>query len=272
MKPVRKFLLLLALFAYGFMHAASVDTLLVRSVSMDREVPAIVIVPDGAVPDKSCPVIYLLHGYGGNEFSWLRIKPSLPAIADREGVVFVCPGVGNCWYLDSKVREKSLYETFMIRELLPAVEQRYPVSRDRAGRAITGLSMGGFGAMSLAIKHKELFGAVGSTSGGLDIRPFPGNWELPRLLGQQETAPEAWERVTPVNLIPLIAEGDLAMVIDCGYDDFFFGVNNEFHAELLRRGIPHDYYVRPGRHNNAYWSVSIDYQIVFFTNFFAKTR
>ena len=193
-------------------------------------------------------------------------------VAAREGIAFVCPDGATSWYLDSKVRAKSLYETFMTRELLPAVEERYPVSRDRSGRAITGLSMGGFGAVSLAIRHKELFGAVGSTSGGLDIRPFPENWEIPQLLGTQAEHPEAWEAATPINLIPRIADGDLAIVIDCGYDDFFFGVNNDFHAELLRRGIMHDFYVRPGRHNNEYWGNSIDYQIVFFRNFFFRDK
>lgn len=240
------FLLLLAV---RVVSAATVDTLAVHSPSMDRDVPVVAIVPEGVSAAEPCPVVYLLHGYSGDETAWLKIKPSLPAIADRERIAFICPGVGNSWYLDSKVREKSLYETFMIRELLPAVEARYPVVRDRSGRAITGLSMGGFGAMSLAIKHKGLFGAAGSTSGGLDIRPFPQNWEIPQL-----------------------GNGDLAIVFDCGYDDFFFEVNNDFHDELLRRGIMHDFYVRPGGHTGAYWGNAIDFQIVFFRNFFAKAN
>ena len=200
------FLLLLAV---RVVSAATVDTLAVHSPSMDRDVPVVAIVPEGASAAEPCPVVYLLHGYSGDEMAWLKIKPSLPAIADRERIAFICPGVGNSWYLDSKVREKSLYETFMIRELLPAVEARYPVARDRSGRAITGLSMGGFGAMSLAIKHKGLFGAAGSTSGGLDIRPFPQNWEIPQLLGEITEHPEAWEEATPINLIPQLGNGDL---------------------------------------------------------------
>lgn len=263
------FLLLLAV---RVVSAATVDTLAVHSPSMDRDVPVVAIVPEGASAAEPCPVVYLLHGYSGDEMAWLKIKPSLPAIADRERIAFICPGVGNSWYLDSKVREKSLYETFMIRELLPAVEARYPVARDRSGRAITGLSMGGFGAMSLAIKHKGLFGAAGSTSGGLDIRPFPQNWEIPQLLGEITEHPEAWEEATPINLIPQLGNGDLAIVFDCGYDDFFFEVNNDFHDELLRRGIMHDFYVRPGGHTGAYWGNAIDFQIVFFRNFFAKAN
>ena len=107
-----------------------------RAQSLDGScVPVVAIVPEGVSAAEPCPVVYLLHGYSGDETAWLKIKPSLPAIADRERIAFICPGVGNSWYLDSKVREKSLYETFMIRELLPAVEARYPVVRDRSGRA-----------------------------------------------------------------------------------------------------------------------------------------
>ena len=163
----------------------------------DRDVPVVAIVPEGVSAAEPCPVVYLLHGYSGDETAWLKIKPSLPAIADRERIAFICPGVGNSWYLDSKVREKSLYETFMIRELLPAVEARYPVVRDRSGRAITGLSMGGFGAMSLAIKHKGLFGAAGSTSGGLDIRPFPQNWETRSCWARLRSIPKPGKRLRP---------------------------------------------------------------------------
>ena len=93
-----------------FAAAAAVDTLAVRSASMDRDIPVIVILPDGASPANPCPTVYLLHGYGGNQTTWLRIKPSLPAIADREGIAFVCPDGATSWYLDSKVRAKSLYE------------------------------------------------------------------------------------------------------------------------------------------------------------------
>ena len=80
------------------------------------------------------------------------------------------------------------------------------------------------------------------------------------------------EEATPINLIPQLGNGDLAIVFDCGYDDFFFEVNNDFHDELLRRGIMHDFYVRPGGHTGAYWGNAIDFQIVFFRNFFAKAN
>ena len=76
--------------------------------------------------------------------------------------------------------------------------------------------------------------------------------EIPQLLGEITEHPEAWEEATPINLIPQLGNGDLAIVFDCGYDDFFFEVNNDFHDELLRRGIMHDFYV-PGGHTGTYW-------------------
>ncbi len=106
--------------------------------------------------------------------------------------------------------------------------------------------MGGFGGH--VARHKAqrgLFGAAGSTSGGLDIRPFPQNWGDPAVAGRDYGASKPGEEATPINLIPQLGNGDLAIVFDCGYDDFFFEVNNDFHDELLRRGIMHDFYVRP---------------------------
>ena len=62
---------------------------------MDRDIPVVAIVPEGASAAEPCPVVYLLHGYSGDETAWLKIKPSLPAIADRERIAFICPGVGE---------------------------------------------------------------------------------------------------------------------------------------------------------------------------------
>lgn len=82
------FLLLLAV---RVVSAATVDTLAVHSPSMDRDVPVVAIVPEGVSAAEPCPVVYLLHGYSGDETAWLKIKPSLPAIADRERIAFICP-------------------------------------------------------------------------------------------------------------------------------------------------------------------------------------
>jgi len=84
-------------------HAARVDTVFVKSPSMNREVKVVYILPDKAVAGnpQACPVIYLLHGYGGNARTWMGVKPELPRIADEKGVIFACPDGKNSWYWDS---------------------------------------------------------------------------------------------------------------------------------------------------------------------------
>lgn len=263
----RHLLILLALLLGTVsLSAARIDTIAVYSPSMDKRVSAVVVSPDNTATRH--PVVYLLHGYGGNHTTWLGIKPELPAIADREGILFVCPDASNSWYMDSPACASSRYETFVTDELIPFIDRNYPVIRDRCGRAVTGLSMGGYGAMTLAMKHTDLFGAAGSTSGGLDIRPFPRNWELDHLLGEQCMYPDRWEAFTPINMISRLGNGDLQIIIDCGYSDFFLDVNQTFHLKLLEYGIAHDFYQRPGSHNADYWRNSIDYQLLFFDRFF----
>ena len=249
---------------------ARVDTLMVRSMKMNTEVKVVVVVPDRAINKEKYPVLYLLHGYGGNASTWLNIKPELPDMADREGIMVVCPDGQNSWYWDSPVRPESQYETFVAKELVNYIDTHYPSVRDRSGRAIAGLSMGGQGSMWLSIRHKDVFGAGGSMSGGLDIRPFPENWDMKKQLGEKAQYPERWDDYAVINQLDRIANGDLRLIIDCGTDDFFLEVNRNFHNELLRRGIAHDFIVRPGAHNSTYWNNAIDYQWLFFTKFFKK--
>lgn len=251
----------------SWLFAAQVDTLSVRSESMRKGIKTIVIVPDVA-KERACPTVYLLHGFGGNYKTWLQIKPELPRIADRMGFVFVCPDGAGSWYWDSPRNPDVRYETFISTELVRFVDARYNTIKERSGRAITGLSMGGHGAMWNAIRHSEMFGAAGSTSGGLDIRPFPKSWEMYKQLGARDEHPDVWDTHTVINLVPGLENGRLALIVDCGYGDFFFDVNQKFHEALLERGIDHDFLVRPGEHNNTYWRNSIDYQLLFFQKYF----
>jgi S-formylglutathione hydrolase FrmB len=130
--------------------------------------------------------------------------------------------------------------------------------------------MGGHGALYLAIRHKELFGAAGSTSGGVDFRPFPNNWDIKVALGPFETNQERWHENTVVKQIESLTNNQLAIIIDCGVDDFFLAVNRALHEKLLQLKINHDYIERPGGHSSTYWSGNIDYQILYFKKFFEK--
>lgn len=250
-------------------RAAKVDTLQVKSPSMNKEIEVVVVSPDIS-SSKPCPVIYLLHGYGGDARTWVGIKPDLPRIADEKGIIFVCPDGKNTWYWDSPLNPDVRYETFISGELITYVDTHYKTVADRKGRAITGLSMGGQGAMWNALRHSDIFSAAGSTSGGVDIRPFPKNWEMSIQLGDKEKYPENWEVYTVINLVPSLKKGQFALIFDCGESDFFLGVNKNFHEALLKQGIDHDFITRPGGHDSPYWNNSIDYQILFFCKHFLK--
>lgn len=251
------------------LQAAKVDTLQVKSPSMNKSIEVVVVSPDVS-QSTPCPVIYLLHGYGGNARTWIGIKPDLPRIADEKGIIFVCPDGKNTWYWDSPLQADVRYETFISGELVRYVDTHYKTVADRKGRAITGLSMGGHGAMWNALRHSDVFSAAGSTSGGVDIRPFPKNWEMSVQLGDQAKYPGNWEKQTVINLVPTLKKGQLALIFDCGESDFFLEVNKNYHEALLKQGIDHDFITRPGGHDSEYWNNSIDYQILFFTKHFQR--
>lgn len=130
--------------------------------------------------------------------------------------------------------------------------------------------MGGHGALYLAFKHQDIFGAAGSMSGGVDIRPFPLNWDMSKRLGSYAGNQERWEKNTVINMVHLLTPNSLAICIDCGTEDFFFQVNKNLHDKLLERNIPHDFIVRPGVHDWDYWFNAVQYQLLFMHNFFVK--
>ena len=119
------------------------------------------------------PVTYLLNGHGGDHTTWGKLV-NLDSLATANSMIIVCPAGLDSWYWDAPADPSMKMESYIIRELIPWVDSHYTTRTDRSGRAISGLSMGGHGALWLAIRHQDLFGAAGSTSGGVDIRPFPG--------------------------------------------------------------------------------------------------
>ena len=253
--------------------AQQVDTVTIHS-KMGHDLKNVVILPKSyAEGNTRYPVVYLLHGCGGNYASWITIKPELPQLASQYNLIIVCPdGLINSWYWNSPLNKDMQFEDYISDEVIRYTDSHYRTIADRSARAISGLSMGGHGAMWNAIRHRDVFGAVGSTSGGLDIRPFPTNWKMQNQLGEFASNKKRWDEHTVINLIPSLKDGDLAIIIDCGVDDFFLEVNRRAHQSLLDHNIKHDYIERPGAHNNAYWTNSIDYQLLFFHKFFAQPK
>ena len=114
----------------------------------------------------------------------------------------------------------------------------------------------------------SVLAAAGSTSGGVDIRPFPDSWNMKEQLGEEKDYPERWSAHTVIEQVDNLKNGELALIFDCGYEDFFYQVNLNLHEKLLKLGVGHDFQVRPGAHNGAYWSISLPSQLVFFDRYF----
>src|SRR6185312_5486702 len=130
-------------------------------------------------------------------------------------VLIVCPdGAYGSWYWDSPVDSSFKYETYVSSELVKWVDSKYKTIKDPKGRAITGLSMGGHGALYLAFKHQDVFGAAGSMSGGVDLRPFPKNWDIARRLGSLDSFPQRWADYSVVNQTKLLKPGSLSIIFD----------------------------------------------------------
>lgn len=250
---------------------SQVDTLMVFSKSMNKNIPNMVITPDDyASKNENLPVLYLLHGAGGNFKDWISKAPLIKKYANDFNIIIVCPDGGvTSWYFNSPIDDTMKYETYVSAELIEAVDKNYKTIPNKNGRAITGLSMGGHGALYLAFRHQDVFGATGSMSGGVDIRPFPNNWDIKKRLGTYPENKENWEKNSVINLVYLL-DADLKIIIDCGYDDFFFDDNKRLHDKLVERNIAHDYIERPGAHNWNYWTNAIKYQLVFFNDTFKR--
>ncbi|GAB2982573.1 alpha/beta hydrolase family protein [Mucilaginibacter puniceus] len=269
----RNILLLCLIFFAINAKAAKVDTVETYSDAMKKKIKAIVVTPDNYARGSQYPVVYLLHGATGNYTDWIKKTTGVPDYADQYNVMIVCADGGfTSWYWDSPVDPTYKYETYITKELITYIDKNYKTIKNRTGRAITGLSMGGHGGLYLGIRHQDLFGAAGSMSGGVDIRPFPNNWDMAKRLGSLKDNPDTWDKYTVTNQLDLLKPNSLSIIFDCGTEDFFYKVNTELHDKLLERKIPHDFIVRPGAHNWQYWTNSVGYQMLYFSNYFKKNN
>ncbi|MGC3978931.1 MAG: alpha/beta hydrolase family protein [Paludibacteraceae bacterium] len=253
------------------LYAAKVDTVLTYSASMNKNIKACVVTPEKYKESGKLPVVYYLHGYSGSFASWDAAE--ITKLADLYNFIIVFPdGNYSSWYFDSPIDNTSKYETYVSKELVEWIDKDYRTIPSREGRAITGLSMGGHGSFFIAFRHQDVFGSCGSMSGGVDIRPFPLNWDIAKRLGEMKTHPENWEKYTVMNQLHLLTPNSIKIIFDCGTGDFFYGVNVKLHEELLYRNIPHDFISRPGVHNKEYWDNSFKYQALFFSDYFKHKK
>jgi S-formylglutathione hydrolase FrmB len=274
---VCSWLLLLPFISFG----AKVDTLDVPSAAMKRNLRAGVVLPDSYAKGKATyPVLYLLHGGGGQFSDWLKQTPDktlLQRLADQYNLIIVTPeGDRLSGYLDSPIQKDNLFETYITKEVVEKIDNTYRTIRDRKGRVITGLSMGGHGSLYLAGRHPDLYCAAGSMSGALDLNVT--NWRIQpefakqiepqfeRILGPAGATPDLYAANSVVNMCDKLKVSGLKIIIDCGVDDFLIEPNREVHRRLVYNKTEHDYTERPGAHTWDYWQNSLPYHLLFFAN------
>lgn len=247
------------------------DTVEVMAQKMNRPIKVVVTLPDQYFhggKNARFPVLYLLHGAWGSYRDW-PTKANLDDYATRYAVIIVCPDGQDSWYFDSPVDSLFQFETFISKELVSYIDTHYRTFANKYMRAITGLSMGGHGALWNAWRHPDVFHSCGSMSGGVDIYRFPSKWKIPERLGKWSDNPELWKQHSVISLVPSLKPGQ-NIIIDDGLDDIFIKENQNLHEQLLYYGIPHDFMVRPGNHSWTYWLNSLSFQMVYFSHCFAE--
>jgi S-formylglutathione hydrolase FrmB len=288
--------------------AASLQSTAPEARTVEYESPAVgrtlkcrVILPASyESSNKRYPVLYLLHGYSGDYTSWSRHGAERAAAA--YDWIVVLPDGGNSWFAnwgESEAGQKNDWEDALTKDLIGFIDSHYRTIPARAGRAINGLSMGGFGAVVLGLRNPELFCSIGSQSGALDfarsaanqLRTEP-NAKLPArnpsakinpAIGlddfdsQEERTPkgrifttaEEAEAHDPFALVTRIPAEKLPhLYIDCGTEDPFFKSTQDLIQRLLENRIAVTYAESPGEHNGRYWrreigmAMAVQYQII----------
>jgi S-formylglutathione hydrolase FrmB len=250
--------------------AGSADTITVFSDGMHRAIKCVVIKPDSYTKKKEqYPVVYLLHGYSGKYSDWIIKMPELKTQADNNKMIIVCPDGGfSSWYFDSPVDTAFKYETYVATEVVNFIDTHYRTIADKQHRAITGLSMGGHGALFLALRHPDIFGAAGSMSGGVDLSESRSRFDIMKRIGDTTINAKNWHDYSVVNVIEQYTNTPVKIIFDCGINDIFINGNRLLNKKMLELKIPHEYTERPGEHNWEYWKNSVVFQLYYFRKFF----
>jgi len=219
------------------------------------------------VSTKPFPVLYLLHGLSDDHTGWTR-RTSIERYVESHHVAVVMPASLRGWYCNDPRPGGWAYEDHIIQDVIGYIDATFRTIPDRGGRAVAGLSMGGYGALMLAMRHADKFRAACSHSGAMDF-----------LHGHEREARELYFSIFPpekYNLFDLAkthaASGqDVAMRIDCGREDFLIEANRKFHAHLQTLGLAHDYEEFDGGHTWDYWDLHVQKTVTFVMRQLAKT-
>jgi putative tributyrin esterase len=227
-----------------------------RSQALNREMQYRTFMPE-SMGDRKLPVVYLLHGGGGTFRDWSNYSDVAQFAAG--GLLLVMPQGDNSYYVNASQRTQDRYEDYMLDDLVQDVEARFPARTDRGGRAIVGVSMGGFGAVKLALDHPETFAFAGGISSAIDVTRRRFTW---RRLNQSRHFEElfgpdgsqARRNYDPFHLATKADAKTLPyLYLTCGEQEGLLAPNREFAALLKRSGIAHEFHAVSGGHEWIRW-------------------
>lgn len=203
------------------------------------------------------PVLYLLHGLYGDSLNW-ETRTGLAKYARNLHLLLVMPDADDSWYTNSATVPADRFEDYIAKDLISEIDQKYRTVQERRGRALAGLSMGGYGAVKLALKHPELFAFAGSLSGAFNaaqnldtLRP-DFRARLLEVFGN-DGSPTRLEN----DVFLLLKTSDQTVLpyfyLACGGADFFLDTDRAFALQLSSRKIEYEYHETPGGHTWEYW-------------------
>lgn len=258
-----KAFLLSIIFCASVLANGRVETVRFQSKLINTTLPYNVILPTDYATSKTTryPVLYLLHGLMGHYSDWIT-RSNVADYAAGYRMIVVMPEGNDSWYTDNAATSDK-YESYILQELIPDVQQRYRTIQARYGRSIAGLSMGGYGAIKFGLKSPITFVFAASMSGvfnatRLTEKETPDPWvESLKLFGpigseiRRANDPfEIVEKLTPARISSLPY-----FYFDCGTEDslLIFRSNRELAALMFEKKIPHEFRELPGDHSWFYW-------------------
>lgn len=228
------------------------------SAALQRQMRYEVVLPAGyASGQQRYPVLYLLHGWQGDETNWVKLT-HLVELASGYALIIVTPQAANSWYVNSATNPADRYADYIADDLLAEIDGHYRTIASSHQRAIAGLSMGGYGALLLTFRHPDLFGFTASISGA-----FAGSSGIEHVL--PELKPSTDQAFGPPDsptrkendLDTWIAAADPAktpyMLLDCGTTDPLLPSNRHVIEELWSHGLSYEYHELPGAHTWSFW-------------------
>ena len=260
-------LLIAPLVSYG--QRPSVETVQFHSQLVNTTLPYNVILPPGYRESRTTryAVLYLLHGWAGHYTDWVT-RTNVADYAAQYRLIVVMPEGNDSWYVDGAGGASDKYEGYILKELIPDVDKRYRTIQSRYGRAVAGLSMGGYGAIKYGLKYPDRFVFAASMSGAFGVTRYTenemggSNWEpFLKTFGPVGSETRKANDVFEIarGLSPARVASLPYFYFDCGTEDAaqHFKPNRELSELFLEKKIAHEYRELPGTHSWAYWDQQV---------------